>query len=183
MAVVVFWLRSYIRHDIWSVEERQASGPFWKLRRSEVHSVGGWIVLSEVDERHLPMLPTQPTRTSTLRSMMDDRLPWSGVTRTGVRWRSGRDFTPPPTYGTQSQWSGGVATSRIDRTRLRVHHGVVALVLALPSLAWLGMRAVRAQIHHRRARAGLCPRCGYDLRATPGRCPECGEPAAPARVG
>jgi hypothetical protein len=26
----------------------------------------------------------------------------------------------------------------------------------------------------RRRRAGRCPACGYDLRATPGRCPECG---------
>jgi hypothetical protein len=44
--------------------------------------------------------------------------------------------------------------------------------LAGPSL-WAASRR-RA----RRRRAGLCPVCGYDLRATPGRCPECGSDAS-----
>ena len=45
---------------------------------------------------------------------------------------------------------------------------VVPPVLSISRLS----RRVRSG---RKARHGLCPACGYDLRATPGRCPECGE--------
>jgi hypothetical protein len=54
----------------------------------------------------------------------------------------------------------------------------LAALAAMPSLVWALLRVRAALRRRRRQRAGLCPGCGYDLRASLGRCPECGADAA-----
>ena len=49
---------------------------------------------------------------------------------------------------------------------------LIFVILALP--LFLPIVLSKQRLQRRRLRAGLCPECGYDLRATPGRCPECG---------
>jgi hypothetical protein len=76
----------------------------------------------------------------------------------------------------RAQLMHGYPTAR--STALYVPHWAIALAaLAAPAVGFA--RARRASSRRRR---GLCPDCGYDLRATPGRCPECGAGSAVATV-
>jgi hypothetical protein len=68
---------------------------------------------------------------------------------------------------------GGQVINGVDwaatRSALVVPIWSIAAVLAIPSGGVIVHR-----IRQSRRPPGLCPSCGYDLRASPGRCPECG---------
>jgi len=92
-----------------------------------------------------------------------------------VPWMPNPPATPARFYAYRSRTTlGVVAESRV----LILPHWALLLLGAIPigMLQWIDYLRRRGQ---RRARAGLCVRCGYDLRATPQCCPECGT-AVPA---
>jgi hypothetical protein len=69
--------------------------------------------------------------------------------------------------------STGRTTPLGERTHaVAIAHWPIALALAVP-VGWWALGVQRRRVRWRLS-AGLCPSCGYDLRATPGRCPECG---------
>ena len=96
--------------------------------------------------------------------------PFSQTSFPGVSWIKGRGWLARPPGGPIVATAGTppvILTISIDWWLLIV----VTALLPLARIAawWMKNR----QLSHRQ-RAGLCPTCGYDLRATPGRCPECG---------
>ena len=80
-------------------------------------------------------------------------------------------------------WAATLISLRVLGLGPGVATSLVILAAAVPPLlAWARFvnprvwRAMRTVLRER----GLCPECGYDLRASPGRCPECGAAAGAA---
>ena len=71
----------------------------------------------------------------------------------------------------RGQLTGATGTVRVTIVAVP-HWFLAAATVALPAL-WLLRR--RPALRRHRLAHGLCPSCGYDLRASPDRCPECGE--------
>ena len=84
----------------------------------------------------------------------------------------------PPAYARQSALGFGVVRSQfwdgeIGWSLILPYWFAVMATAILPARS--SVLAAKLLRRRRRLAGGLCPGCGYDLRATPATCPECGQ--------
>ncbi len=95
----------------------------------------------------------------------------------GSRWRNwkleGSGSNPFIVYGI---FVGIIMFWLLGACILSVFGPIVALLAVGALFAAVGYYSKRAAQREMRANMGLCPQCGYDLRATDAACPECNTP-------
>ena len=178
VATAGLWVRSYcVLDSVYSCSSLNASREFTRI---SLHSRSGLLCWEdtyrrayrgyEPDRAYPPFHDVSallPGDGAAYAKLLDS---WGGVNVLGFRF--GVDVFSEPGYMARE---GGWVPDSMDRCRFCVipYWAMVLLTGALP-VWWMTTRSSRRR--HLRVRLGLCPGCGYDLRAhKPGdRCPECG---------
>jgi hypothetical protein len=188
VAVCVLWVRSYFRRD--EVSAARAGGTLWRAfsgrGRLQVLASGPWPLRQPLRWRTATPFPPGPARV--VAGATGGR--WSAWERSDgtsggcgiARFHYRADGVLPPVER-WGEFSPALTPTPPQRGAYRtVKYSSIALTLAVLPLVWLATRLIQRWRHAGRAAAGLCRRCGYDLRATPGRCPECGEAVANSAI-
>jgi hypothetical protein len=171
------WVVSYFRIQAISYVSITTSAGELLWNRHAFTARSGRLTIS----RRVDLVLIRPaTPTGALTGNMEDQFDFrSPLTppAPGLRWESHPG--EPPLYvpghwlsrlGFEADWRSG-PSEWIDDRRYRS--------LTLPCWFLMALAALLPAVWLRRWRRrnrplGLCPTCGYDLRATPTRCPECG---------
>ena len=174
VATAALWVRSYfladeLRREVMVIDDSPRHAGSMVVRR--VGSNRGGVYLARQAQEFGSSWDTEPGRTVRNTYAND------GPERDSLHGPLERDL----------EAMGWLVEVRPDWRRLGFRHsdGMVAgeslTYTVIPywflTLTLAALPAGAAMKHGRRAkrrRRGLCPACGYDLRATPDRCPECG---------
>ena len=164
VAVCVLWVRSYWTRDLILFGRAGGEGHLVQSLLGRVH----WMTDFGFHSGGLGQFVHQA-------DALSPQAIWNGGTSgypASVRWHFGLVWQTYDAYH---------ADFRLGISGFITHHRLVVIpywALGIPfALAPLGW-AVSWFRRRWRFGAGLCPSCGYDLRATPGRCPECGTPGS-----
>jgi hypothetical protein len=159
-AAAVAWVRSGTHLDVLLHVRSPRDVTMWvndpwgvTYRLTRTNYDMGWLKRTGWQVRSGPLPPIVPPPAGMLPEP-------PGVRFLGFEWAHGV-YVPPIRYS---------AIYTDERTVRVIPHWALVAATALFPGAW----CLRRWHSRRRYGAGLCPSCGYDLRATLGRCPECG---------
>lgn len=162
-AIILLWARSHRVMDL--VIMSGAGGRYY-----EVVTIPGQFRFTRVTN----WIGHQP-----LRWYAHDPVPWWPVFGQQAVYRT---WVPPGiAFGGGTRRINSPMSGPRAYAPLTVGYRIIAVPFAVPALVtgtialwpWLRLRR-RRRLRQARVAGGLCPACGYDLRASPARCPECG---------
>ena len=177
IATTVFWMRSrIINDDAWFYYSRTSATRTYSdtgiLSQAGILEIYSWsrsIDTQEGFDNDDGLLSPRSYR----EGLNYRRYPVGSGGRGGsFWWRHGFRFEWPRWHATPQ----GYHLGRYTLAAFSAPHWFFFLLFTILPCLWL-FRRLRSFLH--RSRAGLCPICGYDLRASPDQCPECGAARQP----
>ena len=173
VAVCVVWVRSHWLMDTLQYDTSPTDPP---QRLWVVASDGGRLCVNVNDYQKPELLSFRGSEPELMHGWNHK---FGEVTDGSYRWslKPRRDQDQQlVVLGFQGQWTdSGPLYRNVYRSAAIPFYALFLLSTVLP-LVWIRRRRRAAIVKA----AGLCPSCGYDLRATPDRCPECGATRAAA---
>jgi hypothetical protein len=188
VAVCALWVRSYWVADV--VERDAFSRRSGQSRRAvlRLHSLRGALLFNserKTEQFTGPfVIQDRQGIQRTVEGLPDDA--WTK--HAWRRYEPSAIVSPYEDHWWQRLGFNAHGLTRVDQRRsgvtrlwgVRAPHWTMAAATGFPPLAFWWHR--RRCLRRFRTQHGLCPLCGYDLRATPTRCPECGRAPATGRA-